>query len=199
MKRFSKTSVASLVMILAAVGSIELAMAQRSGQSITVQYGVVSGAREVDLNSNAVPTGAVVGGTIGLISGSGKRSSKKVRNTVIGTAAGATVGSAARGPTRGLLYTVQMGSLGMVQVVSDQREIRIGDCVAVERVRDTANIRRVSTAYCNVENKEAVAAIEKSAHAEAEECQQAKRQLVEAETAEAADLATLKMRMLCAD
>lgn len=190
---------AALVAALAASVAVEPAMAQRAGQSISVQYGVVSGAREVDLKSGAVPAGALVGGTIGLISASDKRSSKKVRNAVIGSAAGATLGRRTRGTKHGVVYSVQTGDSAMIEVVSDQREIRIGDCVAVEQVRDTANVRRVSSAYCNAANEEAVAAVEEAAHTEAEQCQQAKRMLVEANTGEAIELASLKVKLLCAD
>ncbi|HMB38395.1 MAG TPA: hypothetical protein VKO85_04885 [Wenzhouxiangellaceae bacterium] len=199
MTSISIPKIAALVAALTTAVVVEPVLAQRAGQSISVQYGVVSGARDVDLRSGAVPTGAVVGGTIGLISASDKRSSKKVRNAVIGSAAGAALGRPGRGARKGMVYSVQTGSAGMIEVVSDQREIRIGDCVAVEQVRDTANVRRVSPAYCNAANEEAVAAVEDVAHAEAEQCQQAKRLLVEAETDEAIELASLKIKLLCAD
>jgi hypothetical protein len=187
-----------LVSSLAVLGS-EPTEAQRAGQSISVQYGVVSGARDVDLKSGAVPAGALVGGTIGLISASDKRSSKKVRNALIGGAAGAALGRPGRRARTGVVYSVQTGNAGMVEVVSDQREIRIGDCVAVEQVGDTANVRRVTAAYCNAANDEAVEAVEDVAHAEAEQCRQAKRLLVEAQTEEEIELASLKIKLLCAD
>lgn len=190
---------APIALALAALAAIEPVLAQRAGQSVSVQYGIVTGAQDVELKSGAVPAGAVVGGTIGLISASDKRSSKKVRNAVIGSAAGAALGRPGRGPRNGVVYSVQTGNAGMVEVVSDQREIRIGDCVAVEQVRDTANVRRVTPAYCDAANEQAVAAVEEVAHAEAEQCRQAKRLLVEAETQEAVELASLKIKLLCAD
>lgn len=199
MKATNQDRVCRSLLVVVLVFFAGSSFAQRAGQSVTVQYGFVSAAQYVDLQSSAVPTGAVVGGTIGLLASSGKSSGKKARNTFIGTAAGATAGSAARGPRNGMLYSVQMGNAGMVQVVSDQREIRIGDCVAVERVRETANVRRVSTSYCDANNGPAIAAVKPMAIDEAEECQQAKQQLVEAETTAAADLAAAKIRLLCAD
>ncbi|MDT8439337.1 MAG: hypothetical protein RQ729_10050 [Wenzhouxiangellaceae bacterium] len=199
MNKWKVRSAESLVLILLTVMAADSAVAQRAGQSISVQYGVVSGVRQVNLDSNAVPAGAIVGGTVGLVTASGKSSGKKARNAIIGTAAGATIGSAARGPKHGMLYSVQTGSTGMIQVVSDQREIRIGDCVAVEQARDTANVRRVSAAYCESANQKAVEAVRESAHAEAAECLKAKQQLVEAGTPEAVELATIKLKLLCAD
>jgi hypothetical protein len=86
-----------------------------------------------------------------------------------------------------------------VQVVSDQREIRSGDCVAVERSGDTANLRRVSAGYCDKANASAVHAVANEARQEAEQCAAAKQQLVDATTQEDADLAGRKLALLCND
>jgi len=172
--------------------------AQRSGQSVSIQYGIVRAGRQVDLKSGAVPGGALVGGTLGLLSASGKSSSKKVRNTILGTMAGGAIAGAAQGSTNGMVYDVDIGN-GMVQVVTDQLEIRPGDCVAVEKAGDTANLRRVSMAYCNPDNAAAVASVAKESREEAEECLAAKRQLVEAGDADAVALARTKIELLCDD
>jgi hypothetical protein len=174
-------------------------LAQRAGQNVTVQHGKVTSARQVDLQSGAVPGGAVVGGTLGLLSAGGKSSSKKARNAIIGAAAGGAIAGAGQGSRQGMLYDVDLGSSGKVQVVSDQREIQVGDCVAVERAGDTANVRRVSTAYCDKANATAIAAVADESREEAEECLAAKQQLVEATTTEAADLAARKIALLCND
>jgi hypothetical protein len=99
----------------------------------------------------------------------------------------------------GMLYEVDLGSQGKIQVVSDQREIRKGDCVAVEKAGSTANIRRVTAAYCDDTNKDAVNAVASNSATEAEECMQAKQQLVDAATSEAAELAKKKIGLLCND
>jgi hypothetical protein len=175
------------------------AVAQRAGQSVSVQYGTVAAAREVDLKSGAVPAGAVIGGGLGLASASGKSSSKKARNTIVGMAAGSAIAAGAQGSQKGMLYDVDLGAAGRVQVVSDQREIRNGDCVAVERTGDTANVRRVSAAYCDKSNAPAVQAVAGEARQEAEQCAAAKQQLVDAATKEEADLAGRKLALLCND
>lgn len=188
--------VVAITMLSAVTAS---AWAQRAGQSVSVQYGVVQGGREVDLQSGAVPGGAVVGGTLGLLSAKGKSSSKKARNAIIGGVAGGAIAGSAQSSTRGMLYEVDMGGAGRIQVVTDQREIRTGDCVAVEKAGDTANLRRVSGAYCKPENAAAVAAVEEESREEAEECLTAKQQLVEATSMEALQLAKTKVELLCSD
>lgn len=184
---------ASMATILGA----ESAWAQKAGQSVSIQYGTVTGVRNVDLKSGAVPAGALVGGGLGLASGSGKSSGKKARNTIIGAAAGSAIASAAQGSTQGMMYQVDIGAGGTIQIVSDQREVRNGDCVAVERAGDTANIRRVSTGYCDKANEAAVKAVATEAQKEAEECAAAKQQLIDATTTQAADLAGRKIALLC--
>ena len=169
------------VMMLTAASLLPIsqwAVAQRAGQSMSVQHGVVTSGLPVDLQSNAVPAGAVVGGSIGLVSSGGKSLGKKARNSLIGAAAGGALGAAARG---------------------DRCEIRIGDCVAVESGRDTANIRRVSEAYCQPANHEAVAAVKEQDLQEAHECTTAKQAVIDAESDEQAELAATKMHLLCSN
>jgi hypothetical protein len=191
--RAAMTAIA-LVLLLNA----DAVSAQRAGQGVTIQYGKVTGASEVDLKSGAVPAGALVGGALGLASASGKSSAKKARNAIVGAAATGAVAGAAEGSHKGMLYQVDVVG-GSIQVVSDQREIRVGDCVAVEKAGDTANLRRVSTSYCEQANAEAVKAVAGEARKDAEECAAAKQQLVDASSATETDLASRKVSLLCND
>jgi outer membrane lipoprotein SlyB len=179
--------------------SAGLSWAQKAGQSVTIQYGKVTAVRDVDLKSSAVPAGVLVGGALGLASGSGKSSSKKARNAIVGATAGGAIAGASQGSQKGMMYQVEVGAGDMIQVVSDQREIRPGDCVAVEKAGDTANIRRVSGSYCEKGNEAAVKAVGGEARKDAEECAAAKQQLVDATTAQEADLAGRKIGLLCND
>jgi hypothetical protein len=141
----------------------------------------------------------MVGGALGLASASGKSSAKKARNAIVGAAATGAVAGAAQGSQKGALYQIDVGAGGVVQVVSDQREIRTGDCVAVEKAGDTANVRRVSADYCAKANEAAVKAVAAEAQKEAEECAAAKQQLVDSSTPQEADLAGRKIGLLCND
>ena len=196
MKHIAFGAAATVVLIGAAGTS---AWAQRPGQSVAIQYGTVTAAREVDLTSGAVPAGVVVGGGLGLASASGKSSGKKARNAIVGAAAGAAIAGGAQGSQKGMMYEVDAGAGGKVQVVSDQREIRTGDCVAIERAGDTANVRRVSAAYCDKANASAVQSVAGEARKDAEECAAAKQQLVDASSKQEAELASHKITLLCND
>jgi hypothetical protein len=174
------------------------AQAQKKGQNVIVQYGTVIQKEKVNLNSGAVPRGAVVGGALGLASAGGKSNKKKARNALVGAAGGA-IASNSQGSTQGMLYTIDLGSAGMAQVVTDQTEIVRGDCVAVEKAGETANVRRISSGYCQPDNAAAVAAVAEDSAEDADECLQAKQMVVDATTSQEFEFAKAKMSLLCDD
>lgn len=191
----------SLALKCAAASAVALAFcapatAQRAGQSISIQHGVVVEAEKVDLAS-AAGGGALVGGLAGFATSSGRSSSRRVRDALIGTAVGGAV-AGGRGGGQGVQYTVDTGS-GRVVVVSDQTQIAVGDCVAVENAgTGAANIRRVSSALCESANDvhETVVA---ELNEDATECLEAKERVLAAETDEALGEAIRTARILCDD
>ncbi len=187
-------SALSLSLVLAAAPGL----AQKAGQSAKVSTGIVENVQRVQLDSEA-GKGAVVGGALGLLSAGGKSSSKKARNTIIGAGAGGALSSAAQGSRDGVAYTVRTGEGSSIRVVTDQTEIRIGDCVVVEENGNTANVRRVTPITCESASAKAREQLQDSFVQEANQCHNAKQQLVEAATADEVDLARRKMEILCAD
>ena len=168
--------------------------AQQKGQSAKISHGVVVGAEKVSLKNNDAIKGALVGGTIAYASTSGGSSSKKRRNTALGATAGGLLG---RSPAEeGMLYTVNTGN-SSIQVVTDQTEIHMDDCVVVEETSQGANIRRVSPEVCNPQSQDVVDALEPEFQEEAAECVDAKAELAAAQTDEAFDRAMTKISILC--
>lgn len=192
-----------LFVVLITIPISQTVFAQSVGQSKKIQYGVVTASKEIDLSSNAAPKGALIGGGIGLLTTRrGPSRHNRTRNVVVGAAAGAAIGAASSSDDTGILYDVKTDT-GVVQVVTDQTEIRMDDCVAVEQAGDTVNLRRVSADHCTQAN---VAAVEPAAAPAADEsgqankgCLAAKQQLVEAKTKDDAELATIKMKTLCGE
>jgi outer membrane lipoprotein SlyB len=167
----------------------------RVGQTASVQFGVVQSAQQVTLDSNAAQ-GAIIGGTIGVLaSGSGSRGRGAATGAVVGGAATA----ASQGNRKGIQYTVQMLDGSSLRIVSDQREIKANDCVAIERVGNSANIRRASSDYCDPGNAQAVGAVSEANKSEAVHCQTAKQELATASDEKAVDLAMRKVELLCDD
>jgi hypothetical protein len=192
---FKHTCLVSITLAGACAFVSDTALPQRAGQSASVQVGLVREAKEVKLDSDAA-RGALVGGMLGVASGSG-RSSRRVRNGIIGAGAGAALTGASEGNRMGMSYTVELGGGSSTTIITDQREIRVGDCVVIEQVRDTANIRRTASSYCESDNRQALSAVEDSVRSDAIACEAAKQELVEATEPQAVDLAARKIELLC--
>jgi len=168
--------------------------AQQKGQSAKISHGVVVGAEKVNLKNNDAAKGALVGGTIAYASTSGGSSSKKRRNTALGATAGGLLG---RSPAEeGMLYTVNTGN-SSIQIVTDQTEIHMDDCVVVEETSKGANIRRVSPEVCNPQSQTVVDELEEEFQEEAAECAAAKSELAVAATDAEVDRAMRKISILC--
>ena len=176
------------------------ANAQRAGQSATVRTGTVTAMRSVDLNDGNALGGALVGGAFGAaLTRSSKGSSRRDRNAAIGAVLG---GAAAASKTRpGRVYTVTTNEGTMIQIATEQTEIRVDDCVFVEEAGGTANIRRAPATACDPASQQVMkdAAIIEEMQEEANECAAAKQELVDAESDDAIDRAVRKVKLLCYD
>jgi hypothetical protein len=187
-----RISKSNLAVVLAPIAFGATAWAQRAGQSVSIKHGIVTDAREVDLEGEA-GRGALVGGLAGAALSGGRSSSTRARNAILGTAAGAAASSSRR--TSGMQFTVDTGA-GTVTIVSDQREIAVGDCVAVENAgTGSANIRRASSALC--ESPEVTAATEENLQEEAADCVAAKDAVLAADTDEDVAAAIRAARIAC--
>jgi outer membrane lipoprotein SlyB len=182
-----------------------------------VQYGRITNAVVVTEQAGSAATvGTILGGGIGLASGSGQSGSNRALRTVGGAAAGRGIGNLA-GRTQAFEYTVLIGQQ-TVRVVSDQAGKRVGDCVAVE-TGQFSNIRLVPDARCNPPAAAprpapapapapaaaprppapAPAAVPAADQRAANACDQAKQQVLAAETDEAFSIAERRMRLLCGE
>ena len=177
------------------------AVAQRAGQSVSVQTGVVVAARSIDLQSEA-GRGALVGGVAGAaLTSSNRSSSRRARNTILGAGTGAAIANRSQGSRNGMQYTVQTTPGSSITVVTDQTEVRVGDCVNVEQAGNgMANVRRVSQSLCDMAANDSVdEEIATYLEQEADRCAQAKDQMLDAETDEAFELAMRRVDFFCDD
>ncbi len=178
-----------------------VASAQRSGQSMSVQTGVVVAAQAVNLQS-AAGRGALVGGIVGYATTSSRQSSsRRARNTAIGAGTGALIARRAQGSLDGMQYTVETGPGSRIVVVTDQTQIRVGDCVNVEQAGSgTANVRRVSESLCDaVFTGQVDEEMQAYMAREADTCLQAKERMMEAESDEAFEIAMRRVKFFCDD
>jgi len=197
MLRYLIAGLAILVCLALATPNV---YAQRAGQSATVRTGTVTAMRSVDLNDGNAIKGALVGGAFGAaLTRSSKGSSRRDRNAAIGAVLG---GAAAASKTRpGRVYTVTTNEGTMIQIATEQTEIRVDDCVFVEEAGGTANIRRAPATACDPASQQVMndAAIIEEMQEEASECAAAKQELVDADSDDAIDRAVRKVKLLCYD
>ena len=199
MKSRIRTAVVFSSLALLLVSGV--ATAQRAGQAMSIQTGRVVGATAVNLQSEA-GRGVAVGGLLGYATTSSRHSSsRRARNTIIGAAAGGAIANRAQGSRNGMQYTVEIAPGSTIVVVTDQTEVRVGDCVNVEQAGSgTANVRRVSQHLCDAAlsgqiDEEVQADMSRSA----DRCLAAKERLLDAETDDQIEAAIRRVHILCDD
>lgn len=168
-------------------------------QSPTVEYGVVTGVNEIEVDNSksnlAKGGGGLLGGVVGYTFGKGSTAGKKRRGIILGAAGGALLGKEATkdaGKAKAYEYVVQLNTGDNVSITTEQARIDVGDCVTIER-GESANIRRVSQVHCQDKESEATA----EHIAEAKECAAAKAAISDTETDEAIVGAVKKARLSC--
>ena len=186
-----------LIMSLISVGILSAGVTE-SANVMSVSYGTITGVNQQERDTSGGKTGgALVGGLVGLYTGKGKSGSNKALRTLGGAAVGSAAGGTMAKGTD-LVYTVSLVDGGTVRVIMDSGNFHRGDCVSVERGGASANMRRVSTEFCT--HNAQVPAVYKSEHQkEADECAEAKQQLLNAETEDGIKAAQMKMNILCQD
>lgn len=187
-----------------AVAALATGWSTEAAAQARVQYGRITNVQATTVNDSSASTiGTLVGGGIGLATGSGQSGSNRALRGIGGAAAGRGVGNLA-GRSQAFEYTVLVGAT-TVRVVSDQAGKRIGDCVAVEQGQ-FANIRLVADSRC-APPRAATAAPAKAAPPpapaadvqQATACEQAKEQVLAATTDEQFNVAERRMRLLCGE
>jgi hypothetical protein len=177
------------------------AIGQRPGQNASISVGTAVKVESIDLRSQNAPAGALVGGMLAYTTGDKRSSTTKWGRAAAGAVAGGAIARAREGDLKGKLYTVDLGGGRMIQVVSDQTEIRQGDCVIVEEAGGQANVRRADPTACQPESAAVMASpdVQEELQEEAAECLAAKEAMLAAETDEQFDLAKRKMDIFCND
>jgi len=133
--------------LLSAAVAAALFLPADAGAQVRVQYGRITNVQATTVtDSTSRAVGTLVGGGIGLATGSGQSGSNRALRGVAGAAAGRGVGSLA-GRSQAFEYTVLVDGTTTIRIVSDQAGKRVGDCVAVEQGQ-FSNIRLVPDARC---------------------------------------------------
>lgn len=191
MNRTSCATSTAIIATLAFAMSGTLAQAQSS-----VQFGRITNVdATTETSATSQNVGTIIGGGIGLATGSGNSTSNRALRTLGGAAAGRGIGTLA-GRSQAFEYTVLIDGRTTVRVISDQVGKRVGDCVAVEQGQFN-NIRLVADSMCDSATAPASAVQAEVASAGA--CDQAKALVLSAETDADFAIAERRMRLLCGE
>jgi outer membrane lipoprotein SlyB len=164
------------------------AMAQTS-----VNYGKITAVKPVTVeNPGAQGAGALIGGTIGLISGRHRSGSNQALRAVAGGVAGQQLAKHASSK-QAFEYTILVGGKTTTTVVTDEAGMRIGDCVALEQGA-YVNLRLVDDRQCA-----AGAKAPPTATRDAAACNAAKDEVLKSNDDETFARAERKVRLLCDD
>ncbi|MEP4487049.1 MAG: hypothetical protein ABJ013_15565 [Halioglobus sp.] len=163
-------------------------------QVINVQYGTIEGIQQVKMDAS-YGKDSVIGGAIGLLATSTHSAGSQVAGAVVGAGLGALVAKETAGT--GQRYTIALTTGGQIALVTEQKDMVVGDCVSVEQGKH-ANLRRVSSVMCSTDSSHpAYDAMHSSTTSEASECDEIKQQVMAATTAQETDIAYRKMRAAC--
>lgn len=185
---------ATLVAALVGCVSTEPVTATPPNEVISVQYGRVENIQQVAM----VPdygAGSVIGGALGLLATMGHSGASQLGGAAVGAGLGALVAKETAGT--GVKFTVRLLNNSTINIVIESQSIALGDCVSVEQGQH-ANIRRVSSVMCTTPPADPAYAPMKAADVqESLECQQVKRELLNATTEQATNIAYKKMQAFC--
>lgn len=188
----------STIAVVLAAGILTACVHQPSKTTMSVAYGTVTGVGQQERDtSSSSRAGAIVGGLAGFATGMGQSGSNRALRTLAGGAIGsAATRTAARGTDT--LLTVSLVRGGTTRVTMDGGNFRVGDCVSIEQGGGGANMRRVSNEFC-VNNARVPAQYKAEHQREADECLQATRRLLDAQTDEDIRNAQTIRNIVCED
>ena len=183
---------------LSLLGASASTLAQRTGDSARVSVGVVEGKQRVELKSNT-GRNALIGGAVGWALARNKSSGTQAAAALGGAALGGGGTSVAQGENTAIQYTIRTSGGSAIQVITDQTEIVVGDCVLVEETSKSANVRRKDPSMCKPASREVMVQVEEELKEDATQCDAAKQRLFDAKTQEEVDVAKQVMEILCND
>ena len=185
------------VLVILAIAGIVAGCASNSGSSrareSSIRYGEITRVSRVPIPS-AVPAGAIVGGFTGLVLARGSNPGRQAAAGIGGAVLGGLVTSALEGDRRAYQYHIRFVNGAETDYITENSFFQTGDCIAVER-REHANLRRVSDALCGSPPRTRQV-IEKR-DTEAQQCHDAKDQVLAATTETELEAASRKVRILC--
>ncbi len=161
------------------------------GSEVSVRYAEIEEISRKPMPS-AVPAGAMIGGFTGLMINRKRSGASQLGGAAAGALLGGLATRALEGERLGYVYRLRFLSGEESNFYTEKNYLQEGDCVAVERGTHT-NLRRVSDSVCGNRSLRA----EPFHVRNAQVCEEAKQQLLDAKNEEAVQLAAQKVKVIC--
>ena len=185
---------ATLVASLVSCASTDPMTGSTRNEIISVQYGTVENIQQVAMSPD-YGAGSLIGGALGLLATSGHSTASQVGGAAAGAGLGALIAKETAGT--GEKFTIRLVNNNTIDIVTENQNIQLGDCVSVEQGQH-ANIRRVSSVMCTTPASDPAYPSMNAANVqESQECQAVKRELLNAKTEQETSIAYKKMQAFC--
>ena len=192
--RLASVLSATLAFSLVGCASTDPVTQTPRNEIISVQYGRIENIQQVAMAPD-YGAGALIGGALGLLATATHSGASQVAGAAAGAGLGALIAKESAGSAE--KFTVRLVNNSTIDIVTENQDIQLGDCVAVEQGQQ-ANIRRVSSVMCSTPpSHPAYQTMNNAALQESSQCQAAKQELLQATTTEQTDISYKKMRALC--
>ena len=190
-------ALAALTGLAACAGGGNTVSPSSLNQAVRVSYGTVESVTPVRLSPTGEIAGGVMGGLLGLALTAGHSGGSMLLAGAGGALAGGLLGNELQGGDTANQFTIERTDGSTIQVTTEQRDLRVGDCVSIEQGRHT-NLRRTAPQLC--EPGGALAAdtrVSLEAQNDAQVCDDAKEDLLGTQGEAAIKAAAARVQALC--
>jgi outer membrane lipoprotein SlyB len=166
-------------------------------EGIAISYGTVENVTPVQVSPTGEVAGSVMGGLLGLALTAGHSGGSMLLGTAGGALAGGLLGHTLQGSDRADQFMIRRTDGSTLEVTTEQRDLEVGDCVAIEQGRHTS-LRRMPSQHC--EPGPGVTAdrrVALEAQHDAQVCHEAKEELLQAQGDAAIKAGAARVQALC--
>ena len=166
-------------------------------EGVGVSYGTIESVTPVKVSPTGEVAGSVMGGLLGLALTAGHSGGSMLLGAAGGALAGGLLGHALQGSDTADQFVIRRTDGSTLEVATEQLDLEVGDCVAIEQGRHT-NLRRAPPGLCDpagtVRSDNRVAL---EAQHDAQVCHEAKEDLLNAQGEQAIDAGAQRVKALC--
>lgn len=194
-----ETGVAATSMLVALPGCANDGMVSSSSlnEAVGVSCGTIASVTPVTVSPTGEVAGSVMGGLLGLALTAGHSGGSMLLAGAGGALAGGLLGHALQGSDRADQFVIQRADGSTLEVSTEQRDLEVGDCVAIEQGRHT-NLRRIAAQYCQpATGLPADSRVALEGQHDAQVCHEAKEDLLQAQGDQAIKAGAARVQALC--